>query len=284
MATNNVVVETASCGTGEAPLCELAPIKSLQQLFSLDGMVALVTGASSGFGLRFAHVLAAAGAKVACAARRIEKLEQVVKSIQSMGGCAVAIPMDVSDVDSIRRGFEVAENELGPISILVNNAGIFNAAFLTDMTEYQWDQVMRVNVTGPFLAAQEFAKRLIPHKLSGSIINISSIFRHLAKSGRINYCVSKAAIAQMTKSMALDLAPHSIRVNTIAPGYFATPISAPFDLTEQGRREVANLPSGRRGKVEELDGALLLLASNASSYMSGSTIEVDYAHSCRISS
>lgn len=262
----------------------LAPVKSLHQLFSLQGQVALVTGASSGFGRRFAHVLAAAGAKVACAARRKDKLDSVVAAISAMGGEAVAIEMDMSDNDSIRCGFTNAEAMIGPITILINNAGIFDPAHMTEMTDQQWDRVMRVNVTGPFVAAQEFAKRLIPHQLPGVIVNISSIFRQLAKPGRVNYCVSKAALAQMTRSMALDLAEYSIRVNTIAPGYFATPISAPFDQTEQGRKEVANLPSGRRGRVEELDGALLLLASTASSYISGATIEIDYAHSCRISS
>lgn len=251
-----------------------------QDLFSVKDRIVLVTGASYGLGVRFAQVMALGGAKVACCARSMDKLQSVVKEIQRQGGNAIAVLMDMADRSSIRSAFDTIEKEFnGPVNVLINNAGMFDGASAERMTEEQWDTTFKVNTTGPFVAAQECARRLIAKKQPGSIINITSIAAHLTKPGRVNYSASKSALEAMTRSLALDWAKFGIRVNAISPGFLATPMSAPFEQTEEGRREIANLPIGRYARPDELDGPILLLASDASSYMSGSVITVDFAHS-----
>ncbi|MBT9597879.1 MAG: SDR family NAD(P)-dependent oxidoreductase [Vitreoscilla sp.] len=251
--------------------------------FSLAGRVALVTGASSGFGERFATVLAAAGAKVACVARRADKVQAVAEAIRAAGGEAMPCVMDVTDQASMRAGFDAIEAQLGTVDVLVNNAGLSAPAPFAEMSNQQWDSVLDVNLSAPFYVAREMSRRLIAKGQPGSIINIASILGHLAKAMFVNYGTTKGAMIHMTQYMALDLLPHHIRVNAIAPGYFPTEMTNPFFETEMGQREVAALPPGRLGRLEELDGPLLLLASDASSYMNGTVLTVDYGHSIRLS-
>lgn len=255
----------------------------LGKRFSLEGRVALVTGAGSGIGLHVAQVLADAGAKVACVARRTERVEQVAAEIRDAGGRAFGCRMDVADGDSIRAALDRIEAELGTVDILVNNAGLSNPTAFQEMSNEQWNSLLDVNLSGPFYVAQETARRLIAAGKPGSIINIASILGHLAYPAFINYGTTKGALLHMTRYMALDLLQHGIRVNAIAPGYFPSEMTNPFYETEAGKKEIQNLPAKRLGSLEELDGPLLLLASEASSYMNGSVVTVDYGHSIRLS-
>lgn len=251
--------------------------------FSLAGRVALVTGASSGFGAHFARVLAGAGARVGCVARRSERVDALAASIREAGGEAFACVMDVSDLASIRDAFGAVELALGTVDILVNNAGATSAAPFAAMTEEQWSSVLEVNLSGPYHVSQEMARRLIAAGKPGTVVNIASILGHLAYPNFTSYGTTKGALMHLTRYMALDLLPHSIRVNAIAPGYFPTEMTNPFFATEAGKKEVAALPPARLGRLEELDGPLLLLASEASSYMNGAVVTVDYGHSIRLS-
>lgn len=253
------------------------------QKFSLAGRVALVTGASSGFGAHFAAVLAQAGARVACVARRADRVEAVAQAIRDAGGQAFACAMDVTDPDSIRHGFDAVDAALGTVDVLVNNAGLSAPAAFPEMSDAQWTSVLEVNLTAPYRVSREMSRRLIARRQPGSIINIASILGHLAKAMFINYGTTKGALIHMTQYMALDLLPHGIRVNAIAPGYFPTDMTNPFFESEPGRREVEALPPKRLGRLDELDGPLLLLASDASSYMNATVLTVDYGHSVRLS-
>jgi len=255
----------------------------VQSRFSLQGRVALVTGAGSGLGAHFAGVLAEAGARVVCAARRLERVEAVAAAIREKGGVALACVMDVTDCESIKLVFDTVEREFGTIDVLVNNAGLTDPAPFEEMTRKQWASLLDANLSGPFFVAQEMARRLIAAGQPGTIINIASILGQLARYGFLNYGTTKAALIHMTQAMALDLMPHSIRVNAIAPGFFPSDMTNPFYESEAGMKEIAALPPKRLGRHEELDGPLLLLASEASSYMSGSVVTVDSGHSIRLS-
>ncbi len=252
--------------------------------FSLEGRVALVTGSGSGIGERMAHVLAAAGARVACVARRIERVEAVAQAIRDAGGQALACRMDGADKASIGPALDAIEAHFGqPVDILVNNAGLSNPTVFQQMSDEQWISLLDVNLSGPYYAAQAVVQRLITAGKGGSIINIASILGHLAYPAFLNYGTTKGALIHMTRYMALDLLGHGIRVNAIAPGYFPSEMTNPFYESEAGIKEIANLPAKRLGRLEELDGPLLLLASDASSYMNGSVLTVDYGHSVRLS-
>ena len=251
--------------------------------FSLAGRVALVTGASSGFGAHFATVLARAGAKVACVARRRDRVDALAHALRDTGAQAVGCAMDVTDVDSIRAGFDSVEAALGTVDVLVNNAGLSAPAPFPQMSDEQWTSVLDVNLTAPYRVSREMCQRLIAKGQPGSVIHIASILGHLAKAMFINYGTTKGALINLTQAMALDLLPHGIRVNAIAPGYFPTEMTNPFFETDAGKKEIAALPPGRLGRLDELDGPLLLLASDASSYMNGSVLTVDYGHSVRLS-
>jgi NAD(P)-dependent dehydrogenase (short-subunit alcohol dehydrogenase family) len=255
---------------------------SVAERFSLSGRVALVTGASSGLGAHFAEVLAGAGAKVACVARRTERVMAQAEAIEKAGGMAYPCVIDVTDRASIERAFDQVEGALGTVDILVNNAGATGPAPFAEMTPEHWDPVLDVNLSGPFHVSQAMARRLIARGKPGSIVNIASILGHLAYRNFTSYGVTKGALMHLTRYLALDLLPHGIRVNAIAPGYFPSEMTNPFFETEAGKREIAALPPGRLGRLEELDGPLLLLASEASSYMSGTVLTVDYCHSIRL--
>ncbi|HWE17069.1 MAG TPA: SDR family NAD(P)-dependent oxidoreductase [Hyphomicrobiaceae bacterium] len=247
-------------------------------LFSLAGSTALVTGASSGLGRHFARVLADAGAGVVLAARRLERLRQLEAEIRARGGRAWAIGIDVSDRASVNRAFDEAEAAAGPITVLVNNAGVPSGTFFVRTSEEEWRNVMAVNLDGVFRVGQEAARRMAVNGSGGSIINIASILGFGAIKSLSAYAASKAAVVSLTKSMALELARDRIRVNAIAPGYFSTEINADFLASDGGKRLLSRVPMGRAGQLPELDGPLLLLASNAGGFMTGSVIAVDGGH------
>jgi 3-oxoacyl-[acyl-carrier protein] reductase len=248
-------------------------------LFDLTGEVALVTGASSGLGERFAQVLAANGAKVVLAARRVDRLEALVGKIRASGGQAIAVELDVADQPAIAPAFDVAETAFGTVTILVNNAGIDGQSPPLDMTPEQWRKVMSVNVDGVWFCAQEAARRLVAAGKPGSIINIASVLSFRAARTLSAYATSKGAVRQMTHNLALELARYNIRVNVIAPGYILTEINRDFFETPGGQAMIKRIPQRRIAEPSELDGTLLLLASSkASGYMTGSTVVVDGGH------
>ncbi len=249
-----------------------------RDIFSLAGRTALVTGASSGFGRHFARVLADAGAKVALAARRLDVLRRLEAEIRQGGGEAAAVAMDVTDRASVERAVGEAEAALGPITILVNNAGIPSGAFFTRTSEEEWRSVMSVNLDGVFRVGQEAARRMVANGSGGSIINIASLLGFGVIKGLSTYSATKAAVISLTKSMALELARDRIRVNALAPGYFATEFNDAYLASDAGKRMMARVPMGRAGAVEELEGPLLLLASDAGAFMTGSVITVDGGH------
>jgi NAD(P)-dependent dehydrogenase (short-subunit alcohol dehydrogenase family) len=249
-----------------------------KDLLSLQGKAALVTGASSGFGRHFARVLAGAGAKVALAARRLDVLEQLASEIRADGGEAAALAMDVTDRASVAKAVAGAEAALGPITILVNNAGVPSGAFFTKTSEEEWRSVMSVNLDGVFRVGQETARRMAANRTGGSIINIASLLGFGVIKGLSTYSATKAAVISLTKSMALELARDRIRVNALAPGYFATEFNDAYLASEAGKRMMARVPMARAGAVRELDGPLLLLASEAGAFMTGSVVTVDGGH------
>jgi len=245
------------------------------ELFDLKGRVALVTGASSGLGVRFAKVLAEAGAAVALVARRADRLEEVKARIAQAGGRAVAIGADVLDRKAMARAFDAAEQAFGPVTILVNNAGIAPSSRAVEMPEEQWRQVVGTNLDAVFFTAQEAARRMLAAGTGGAIVNIASVLSFGASKGTAAYAVAKAGVVQMTKALALELTFKGVRVNAIAPGWIVTDLNRGYLLSEQGAAIKREIPAGRFGEAHDLDGALLLLVSDAGRYIAGTTIVVD---------
>jgi NAD(P)-dependent dehydrogenase (short-subunit alcohol dehydrogenase family) len=245
---------------------------------SLKGRVALVTGANGGLGSHFAQTLAKAGATVAVGARRVESLREVTEAIAAAGGRAEAIALDVTDPASVARAFDEASAALGAITIVVNNAGIAVTKPLLEHTEDDWQQVIEVNLNGAWRVAQAAARHMVKHEQGGSIVNIASILGLRVSAQVPSYAASKAALIQLTKAMALELARYRIRVNALAPGYVETGINREFFDSDPGKALVKRVPQRRIGQPEELDGALLLLASDAGSYMTGAVLAVDGGH------
>jgi NAD(P)-dependent dehydrogenase (short-subunit alcohol dehydrogenase family) len=246
--------------------------------FSIAGKVALITGASSGFGKHFAKVLAREGAKVGLAARRVAALDSLAQEIRAAGGTAAVAKLDVTDVASIAAAITAIERDLGRIDVLVNNSGTTVVKPLLEQTEQDWDAVVDVNLKGAFFVATEVARRMRADSRGGSLINIESILS-FRQTGQIpGYLASKAGLTQLTKSMALELARYNIRVNGIAPGYFSTDINRDYLASEAGAAMIKRIPQRRAGNVEDLEGPLLLLASDASRYMTGTTLIVDGGH------
>ncbi|HJP21581.1 MAG TPA: glucose 1-dehydrogenase [Alphaproteobacteria bacterium] len=243
--------------------------------FALEGVTALVTGASSGLGRHFALTLARSGARVAVCARRADKLAALVAEIEEFDGRAMAFALDVTDVASVHATVDAAETELGALSVVVNNAGVEVTKLIIEMTEEDYDRVLDTNTKGVFMVAQECAKRMIQHGRGGSIINIASMAAVRPLKGLSTYCISKAAVAHMTKVMALEWARYGIRVNALAPGYVETEMNTEFFASEHGQKMVAGFPRRRLGKPQDLDGMLLLMASAAGDYMTGSVVLVD---------
>ncbi len=250
----------------------------MSEPFSLKGRVALVTGASGGLGRQFALTLSGAGASVVLTARRKPKLEQLSQEIESNGAKAVPVVMDVTNADSIRDGFVAAERAFGTVTILVNNSGIASATPALEIDEADWNRTMDTNLKGAWLVAQEAARQMVTAETHGSIINIASILAFRVAKDLAPYAASKAALLQLTRSLSLEWARHKIRVNAIAPGYIITDMNREFFQRAESADVIKRIPQHRVGTPEDLDGALLLLASDASSYMTGSTIVVDGGH------
>lgn len=243
--------------------------------FSLKGKTALVTGASSGLGRHFSGVLARAGARVIVAARRLDRLEALVEEIKADGGQAAAAQLDVTSPASVQAAFDAAEAAFGPVTVLVNNAGVPANSFFTSLTEDDWRQVMEVNLDGVFRVGQEAARRMIKAGQGGSIVNVSSVLGLGILKAVAPYAASKAAVNQLTKAMALELSRERIRVNALAPGYVVTELNDSFLASDSGKKLLARVPAGRAADLKELDGPLLLLASDAGSYITGSVLVVD---------
>ena len=250
----------------------------MSKQFDLTGKVALVTGASSGLGVHFARTLAAAGASVAIAARRADRLASLQAELQSAGAKAVAVELDVQSGDSITAAFAAAEEALGPIDIVVNNAGISIVKPALEMPVEDWDAVVNTNLRGAWLVTQAAGKRWLMAKRPGVIVNIASILG-LRTIGQVApYNASKAGLIHLTRALAMEWARHDIRVNAICPGYIETEMNGDFWKTPAGQRLIDRIPQRRIGKPEHLDGALLLLASDAGTFMTGSVLTVDGGH------
>ena len=243
--------------------------------FNLSGKVALVTGASSGLGARFAKVLADAGATVALAARRVERLKELRAEIDSEGGEAHVYQLDVTSTTSIRGVVAMVESDLKHIDILVNNSGVSAQGRVLDVSEEDFDYVMSTNTRGAFFMAQEAARVMIARKTAGRIINIASVAGLRALSQLSVYSMSKAAVIHMTRAMSVEWGRYGINVNAICPGYIETEINAAYFATEAGQKLVSMLPRRRVGKPEDLDGLLLLMASDASSFINGAVVTAD---------
>jgi NAD(P)-dependent dehydrogenase (short-subunit alcohol dehydrogenase family) len=246
------------------------------EMFSLKGRVALVTGASSGLGTQFAKALADNGAAVALVARRAERLKALKDDIEGKGGKAVAIEADVTDRAAMMRAFDAAEKAFGAVTILVNNAGIAQSSRrAVEVTAEEWRKVLSVDLDAVFYNAQEAARRMLAAKQPGAIINIASVLGFGVSKGVAAYAVAKAAVVQVTKALAVELAFKGVRVNAIAPGWFVTEINDKYLTGEAGDALKRAIPMGRFGKDGDLDGTLLLLASDAGSYITGTTIVAD---------
>lgn len=244
------------------------------EYWKLAGKVALVTGASGGLGAHFAKTLAAAGASVLIGARRPEALMEVSEAIIAAGGRCRAFALDVSDSASIASQYAL----LSEVDILVNNAGVVRDAAVLDQTEADWDCVIDTNLKGMFLMSKAVAGAMKERGKSGAIINITSILGLRQAGGVLPYAVSKSGAIQMTKSLALELARYGIRVNALAPGYLETELNSKFWSSDAGKAMIRRIPQRRLGALQDLDGPLLLLASDRSAYMTGSIIEVDGGH------
>ena len=246
--------------------------------FALEGQVALITGASSGLGKHFSETLAAAGCIVGLAARRANKLRNVAEQVEALGGTAIVLEMDVTDATSVEAGLDRLTDIAGTPTILINNAGTAVPASFLDAKPDETAQVFALNQNAPWQVTQSVCNRLVAAKLGGSVINIASITGLRTLGGAASYVVSKAALVQMTKVLALELARHDIRVNAIAPGYFATNLNRDFLESDAGQKIIRRVPMRRSGNMEDLDGTLLLLASERSRFMTGSIIPVDGGH------
>ncbi len=247
-------------------------------MFEIDGRHVLITGGSSGFGRHFARMLAARGARVTLAARRAEALEEGVAEITSSGGSAQSVVLDVRVAEQVDAALEQAEAKFGPVEAVVNNAGVAATRPALDQDERAWDSVVDTNLKGVWLVAQSSARRMIKNKVKGTIVNIASILGLRVANAVAPYAVSKAGVIQMTKALALEWARHGIRVNALAPGYFATELNDEFFESESGKALVRRVPQRRLGQLGELDGPLLLLISDAGSFMTGSVVVVDGGH------
>ncbi len=248
----------------------------MQSLFSVKDKIILITGAASGIGYHFAKTLAQAGAKVAMCGRRIDKLNKVVTEINNSGGTAIPFKLDVTLAPNIKNVIKEIENQLGPIDCLINNAGVDARKNIFETSEADWQPVIDTNLKDLVLVTQAVAARMVENKKPGSIINISSVSDVLAfKGGNPAYMLSKAGVSHFTHLLALELANVNIRANAIAPGVYRTEINDDLFDTELSKALETKIPLLRFGNLEDLNGALFLLCSDASKYMTGTIIRVD---------
>jgi len=250
----------------------------MADLFAVSGKHALITGGSSGLGRFFAESLSARGTRVTIAARRAEVLAKTVEHISEKKGLAHSVVMDVTAPQSIEGAFDAAEAQFGPVEIVVNNAGVTSTRAALEQDEASWDKVLDTNLKGVWLVAQAAGRRMVAHGVKGSIVNIASILGLRVAGGVAPYAISKAGVVQMTKALSLEWARHGIRVNALAPGYFETELNDDFFRGDAGQALIKRIPQRRLGELRELEGPLLLLVSNASSYMTGSIVIVDGGH------
>jgi NAD(P)-dependent dehydrogenase (short-subunit alcohol dehydrogenase family) len=245
---------------------------------SLEGRSALITGASSGLGRAFADMLARAGAAVALAARRRDSLEEARQQIEAAGGRAIAVAMDVTNAGSVAAAVDDAAQWQGRLDILINNAGVTLTKPFLELSEAEWDRQVDTNLKGAFLVAQAAAKIMRQQASGGAIVNIASILG-LRVAGQVAaYLTSKAGVVHLTKGMALELARHRIRVNALCPGYIETDLNRAFFASDTGSAMIKRIPQRRLGQLSELEGPLLLLCSDAGSYMTGAVLAVDGGH------
>ena len=245
------------------------------ELFNLKGRVALVTGASSGLGVRFAEVLAREGAPVVLVARRTDRLAALKTRIEAAGGRAIAIGADVLDRKAMTRAFDEAEKAFGTVTILVNNAGVAHSGRALELSEVEWRRVVGTDLDAVFFWAQEAARRMLAAGKGGAIVNVASVLGFGVSKGTTAYAVAKAGVIQLTKALGLELAFKGVRVNAIAPGWIVTDLNRDYLMSEQGAAITREIPVGRFGEERDLDGALLLLASDAGRFIAGATIVVD---------
>jgi NAD(P)-dependent dehydrogenase (short-subunit alcohol dehydrogenase family) len=245
------------------------------ELFDLSGRVALVTGASGGLGTRFAEVLAENGAAVALVARRTDRLAAVKERIEAAGGRAIAVGADVLDRAAMAQAFDAAEKAFGTVTVLINNAGVAHSGRAIELSAEEWRRVLSTDLDAVFFWAQEAARRMIAAGKQGAIVNIASVLGFGTAKGTAAYATAKAGVVQLTKALALELAFKGVRVNAIAPGWFVTEINRDFLTSEKGSALTRDIPVGRFGEDGDLDGVLLLLASDAGRYIAGATYVVD---------
>jgi 3-oxoacyl-[acyl-carrier protein] reductase len=245
------------------------------QIFALAGKVALVTGASSGLGVRFAECLAENGAAVVLVARRGERLGAVKTRIEAAGGRALAVAADVRERGDMARAFDAAEQAFGTVTILVNNAGVAHAGRAVELPEEEWRRLIATNLDAVFFWAQEAARRMLAAGKGGAIVNIASVLGLGVAKGVIAYATAKAGVIQLTKALALELAFKGIRVNAIAPGWIVTELNREYLAGEHGAAIRREIPAGRFGEARDLDGPLLLLVSDAGRFVTGATIVAD---------
>jgi 3-oxoacyl-[acyl-carrier protein] reductase len=248
---------------------------SAAEIFNLQGKVALVTGASSGLGARFAEVLAENGASVVLVARRADRLAELKARIETSGGKAMAVEADVRDRAAMRAVFDAAEKRFGTVTILVNNAGVAHAGRAVELAEEEWRRILSTNLDAVFFCAQEAARRMLAAGSGGAIVNIASVLGLNVDKGVVAYATAKAGVIQMTKALALELAFKGIRVNAIAPGWIVTEMNRDYLAGERGAALKREIPMGRFGEPRDLDGPLLLLVSDAGRYVTGATIVAD---------
>jgi NAD(P)-dependent dehydrogenase (short-subunit alcohol dehydrogenase family) len=247
----------------------------MNNIFDLSGKTAIITGASSGLGKHFAKTLSAAGANLVICARRVQNLEELKNEINTE---VLVLPIDVTSEESVLNFFSEVRNSIGSADILINNAGTSDPKRFKDLDEESWNYVLETNLNGAYRVAKNFTDSLIQDNKSGSIVNIASILGLRVGLNLASYATAKAGLVQLTKSMALELARSNIRVNAIAPGYILTEINDEFFATDEGQSYIKNIPMNRLGLESDLDGVLLLLSSDASSFMTGSVVPVDGGH------
>lgn len=241
----------------------------------LTGKVAIVTGTTSGLGKRFAQILANAGASIVITGRRVDRLEDLSKELESMGARVLPVALDVTDVASIEACVNQVQTEFGGIDILVNNAGMNVQASATELKPEDFDRIMDTNMRGAFFMAARVGAKMIERGQGGSIINVASIGAHTVLPGLATYCMSKAAVAMMTRSLAHEWARHKINVNAICPGFIETELNSEWFQTEGGQKQIKSWPRRRLGLESDLDGIVLVLASEQGRLMTGSVVTID---------